>query len=76
MILEVNDVYVNSPDISPYFFSKIIASKKAYAPLSFFRSDFQSYQIDTIEEINLSFNIMDSESKDSILVSESVKITY
>ncbi len=74
--IQARDVSINGFMIEPVFSSDVLAGKVAYDTITFFEDDLTENNITSIDEIELSFQILDMDSFDTIYESEVVTTTF
>ncbi len=72
--ISVDDMSVNGFMLSPFFSTTVYDGKKAINDITVFSSDLEENGIETIEEVELKFNIYDADSYSTI--SDSEPITF
>ena len=72
--ISVDDMSVNGFMLSPFFSTTVYDGKKAINDITVFSSDLEENGIETIEEVELKFNIYDADSYSKI--SDSEPITF
>lgn len=70
----MDDMSVNGFMLSPFFSTTVYDGKKAINDITVFSSDLEENGIETIEEVELKFNIYDADSYSTI--SDSEPITF
>ena len=73
---QARDVSINGFMIDPIFSSDVLAGKKAYDTLTFFESDLDENEIESIYDMELSFHIFDASSWDVVLDTPNTIITF
>lgn len=74
--VQLRDVSINGFMMNPIFSCKVAAGKKAFDTITFLQSDLEENDIDTIEEMECSFHIFETDGWDTIFDSEPVTITF
>lgn len=74
--VQVRDVSVNGFMTDSIFSCDIVPGKRAVDTITFSESDLEENGIDTIEDVELSFHIFDSNDWDTIVDTDVVKITF
>lgn len=72
--IQARDTSVNGFMIEPTFSVDLMPGKKAVDDLSFFDSDFEENNIETVTDIELRFHIFEIDSWDTILDTEPIQI--
>lgn len=73
---QAREVSINGFMIDPIFSSEVLAGKKAYDTLTFFESDLEDNEIESIDEIELSFHIFELSGWDTILDTPNTTINF
>lgn len=73
---QARDVSINGFMIDPVFSSEVLAGKKAYDTLTFFESDLEENEIESVDEMELSFHIFEASGWETILDTDNVKIAF
>ncbi|HHU29271.1 MAG TPA: hypothetical protein GXZ53_01075 [Firmicutes bacterium] len=73
--VQARNTSVNGYMVEPIFSCDVVQGKKAVDSLSFFEEDLAKNGIEKIEEIELYFHIFNTESWNTILDTETIKIT-
>ena len=74
--VQTRDVSVNGFMLDPIFSSDVAAGKNAIDSITFMSSQLTENEIESIEDVELSFHIIDAKSWDTIQDTETVKITF
>lgn len=74
--VQVRDVSINGFMVDPIMSQEVVTGKKAITAVTFFSSNLEENGIEEIEEIETSFHIFDTNSWDTIVDTEPVKITF
>jgi len=76
IFIQAKDVSVNGVKIDPWFSSYVLAGKKAYDSMQFFRSDLEENGIKAIKEIELVFHIINGNTYKTILDSDVIYVNF
>lgn len=74
--VQVRDVSINGFMVDAMFSCDLNVGKRAIDEITFLRSDLEENEIETIEDVELSFHIFSFESWETIADTEPVKITF
>lgn len=74
--IQARDVSINGFMLEPIFSSDVIADKKAYDTITFFESDLIDNEITSIEKMELSFHIFESNGWDTILDTPMIDVSF
>lgn len=74
--VQAQNVSINGFMVEPVFSSDVVSGKKAFDSITFLESDLTENGIETIEELELSFHIFNTESWETILDSEEITVTF
>ncbi len=74
--VQSRDVSINGFMVDAMFSCDVMPGKKAVDTITFLSSELEENEITTIEDVELSFHIFDSESWDGIVDTEVVSITF
>lgn len=72
--VQCNTIVVNNYMISDLFSSTVAAGKKANETITLLSSSLEEAGIETISEINISFNVFDSDSYDTLFDTDEISI--
>lgn len=74
--VQAQSVSINGFMVDPMFSVDIVAGKKAFSSISFLESDLTENGITSIDELEISFHVFDTESWDTIFDSEPVTVSF
>ncbi len=74
--IQARDVSINGFMIDPIFSSDVLSGKKAYDTITFFESDLADNDIKSIDIMELSFHIFDSNSWDTYFDTQLIEVTF
>lgn len=74
--VQVRDVTVNDAMIEPAFSVDILDGKRAISSMTFFSSDLEEIDVETIETVEMYFHIFDLDEWDTIVDTDPVTITF
>lgn len=74
--VQLDETSINGFMIDPIFSCEILSGKKAFDSITFLESDLKENDIDNIEELELRFNIFNTDTWDDIFDSDIVKISF
>lgn len=74
--VQARSVSINGFMVEPMFSCDIAAGKKAYDTITFLDSELTENGIESIDEMNISFHIFNTESWDTIFDSEDIHISF
>ena len=76
LTFQTRDVSVNGFMVDPVFSSEVVPGKKSIDAITFMDSDLEENDITSINDVELSFTIFDSESWDNTIDTDVIKITF
>lgn len=74
--VQTRDVSVNGFMVDPIFSSDVASNKRAVSEITFLESDFEENGITSIENLELSFHIMDADSWSDITDTEMIILSF
>ncbi|HOQ17779.1 MAG TPA: hypothetical protein PLC16_09555 [Defluviitaleaceae bacterium] len=74
--VQVKEMSINGYMIDPIFSCDVLAGKKAYDIITFLENELEKNDISSIDEIELSFDIFDTLTFETILESDAVVINF
>jgi len=74
--LQVRDVSINGFMVDPAFSCDVLAGKKAFDSITFFESDLEDNNIESISELEFYFTIFESDGWNNIFDSELIKVSF
>lgn len=74
--IQSRDVSINGFMVSPIFSSDIVAGKKAFDSITFFENDLVENEITSIDNMELSFHIFESNGWNTILDTQPIEVTF
>lgn len=74
--VQTKDVSINGFMVDAIFSSDVVAGKRAVDAITFMETDLDENEITSIDDVELSFHIFDSDKWDTIVDTEVVKITF
>lgn len=74
--IQARDVSINGFMIDPMFSSDVLAGKKAFDTITFFESDLEENEIDSIDEMELSFHVFTLEDWNDMFDSATILVTF
>lgn len=74
--VQTKDVSINGFMVDAIFSSDVVAGKRAVDTITFMETDLDENEITSIDDVELSFHIFDSDKWDTIVDTEVVKITF
>lgn len=74
--VQARDVSINGFMIDPIFSSDVISGKKSFDTITFFESDLEKNDIKSIDDMEISFHIFESDGWDTILDTEMISISF
>lgn len=74
--VQARSVSINGFMVEPIFSPEVVAGKKAFNSITFMESDLSNNGITSIDEMEISFHVFETESMDTILDSEPVVVTF
>ena len=75
-IIQLRDTSINGFMVDPIFSCEILAGKKAFDAITFFESDLEDNNIESINDIEFYFHVFELEGWDEIFDSELIKVTF
>lgn len=74
--VQAGDVSINGFMVEPIFSSSVVSGKRAVSTITFMDSDLEKNEISSIENIELSFHIFQTDNWDTIVDTDMVKLTF
>ncbi|MDW7655661.1 MAG: hypothetical protein SCM11_00655 [Bacillota bacterium] len=74
--VQIEDCSINGFMIDPMFSCDVLAGKKAFDTITLMESDLEENEIESIDEIELYFNVFNADTWDDIFQSDIVKISF
>ena len=74
--VQARDTSINGFMVSPFFSCDVCAGKRAIDDITFSSSELEDNDIETIEDVELSFHVFDLESWETIVDTDVVKVTF
>ena len=74
--VQTRDVSVNGFMVDAIFSQDVVIGKKAVTDITFMSTELEENEITTVEDVELSFHIFESDSWDTIVDTDVVKITF
>lgn len=74
--IQTRDVSINGFMVDPIFSSDIVAGKKTYDTITFMESDLEDNDISSIDDIELSFHIFESDGWNTILDTPLIEVSF
>ena len=74
--VQARSVSINGFMVEPMFSCDVAAGKQAYDSLTFLESDLTENGIESIDDMEISFHIFDTESWDTIFDSEAISVSF
>ncbi len=76
VMVSAENVSVNGYMIDPAFVAEITPGKKSFTTITFFESDLEENGIESIDEMEISFSIMDDDTWDDILDTDPITVKF
>lgn len=74
--VQTKDVTVNGMMVEAVFSSEVVAGKRTVDTITFLESDIEENDITEIKDVELSFHVFDSEEWETIVDTESIKLSF
>lgn len=74
--VQARDVSINGFMIDPIFSSDVVSGKKSFDTITFFEEDLEKNNIESIDDMEISFHIFESDGWDTIYDSEMTTIRF
>lgn len=75
LVFSCEDMSINGFMVNPVFYGEVYAGRKAVDEITIFSSDLESNNITAIEEIEVKFHIYNSDTYDTLVETDPIKIT-
>lgn len=74
--VQAASVSVNGFMVQPYFSCEVAAGKKSYDTITFMEEELKENNIESIDDMEVSFTVFDSDSFDTVLETEPLKVEF
>lgn len=74
--VQARSVSINGIMVEPVFSCEVAAGKKAYDTITFLESDLTENGIESIDELELSFSVFNTDSWDTIFDSDNIQVSF
>ncbi len=74
--VQASAVSINGFMVQPYFSCEVVAGKKAYDSITFMESDLKDNNIESIDNMDISFHVFDTASYDTVFDTDPLSVSF